>query len=75
MPTGRFRTVAEALADFHAVRDRAVAAAKARESELFLVQAKHSVLGLMNGAELMRLVAGHASRHAVQIRDVRASLS
>jgi uncharacterized damage-inducible protein DinB len=75
MPTGRFRTVAEALAEFDAMRDRTVAAAKARESELLSLQAKHSVLGLMNGAELMRLAAGHASRHAAQIRDVRASLN
>jgi hypothetical protein len=71
IPTGRFHTVTEALAEFNAVRDRTVAAAKARESQLFSLQAKHSVLGLMNGAELMRLTAGHASRHAVQIRKVR----
>jgi hypothetical protein len=68
IPTGKFRTVAEALAEFNAVRDRTIAAAKAREPVLFTLQAKHSVLGLMNGAELMRLTAGHASRHAVQIR-------
>jgi uncharacterized damage-inducible protein DinB len=75
VPTGRFRTVAKALAEFNAVRDRTVAAARARESQLFSVQAKHSVLGLMNGAELMRLAAGHASRHAAQIQEVRSSLS
>jgi hypothetical protein len=68
IPTGKYRTVAEAIAEFHAVRDRTVAAAKQREAVLFSVQVKHSVLGLLNGAELMRLAAGHASRHAVQIR-------
>jgi len=75
MPAGRFRSVALALAEFNAGRDRTIAAAKARESQLLSLQAKHSVLGLLNGAELMRLAAGHASRHAVQIRAVRASLT
>jgi len=73
LPTGRFSTLAEALTEFNAMRDRTLAAAKAREAELFSLQAKHSVLGLMNGAELMRLTAGHASRHAVQIRKARAT--
>lgn len=67
-PTGKFRTVAGALSEFNAMRDRTIAAAKMREPVLFSVQAKHSVLGVLNGAELLRLAAGHASRHAVQIR-------
>jgi hypothetical protein len=75
IPAGRFRSVPVALAEFNAVRDRMVAAAKARESKLFSLQTKHSRLGLLNGAELIRLAAGHASRHAVQIRAIRASLS
>ena len=72
LPAGWFHSVSVALAEFNAVRDRMIATARARESKLFSLQAKHSMLGLLNGAELIRLAAGHASRHAVQIRAVRA---
>ncbi|MEO8096930.1 MAG: DinB family protein [Acidobacteriota bacterium] len=70
-PTGRFHAVADALAEFHTIRDRTIAAAKARESQLFSLQAKHATLGLLNGVELMRLTEAHASRHATQIREGR----
>ena len=73
-PKGRFRSMPEALAEFHAVRARTVAAVKARESSLLRLQASHSLLGIMNGVELVRLAAGHASRHAVQIRKTGGGL-
>ena len=75
LPTGRFETVPQALREFDLVRERTIATATARESDLFSLQAKHSLLGIMNGVELLRLAAGHATRHAAQIREVRASLS
>lgn len=74
MPTGKFVSLSEALAQFHAMRDRTIAAICARELELFSLGAKHSLLGQLNGAELMRVAAGHASRHAAQIREARALL-
>jgi len=70
-PTGKFTTVAEALTEFHAVRDRVLAAVRERDSRLMSLQANHPALGLLNGVELVRLIEAHASRHAVQIRTAR----
>jgi len=67
-PKGRYHTVVEALAEFNEVRDRIIAAAREGESKLFVLQAKHSRLGMLNGAELLRLAAAHTRRHAEQIR-------
>jgi len=73
-PKGRFTTVAEALLEFHAIRDRALGSARERELQLVSLQAKHPALGPLNGVELVRLVEAHASRHATQIREAKASL-
>ncbi len=68
-PTGQFRTVAEAVEAFNAARDRSVQVVKARSTELLGVGVKHPRFGEMNAAELVHLIAGHACRHAAQIRE------
>ena len=73
-PKGNFTTVAEALTEFHAVRDRVLAAVRERDSKLVLLQANHPALGLLNGVELVRLIEAHASRHASQIRHAKESV-
>jgi uncharacterized damage-inducible protein DinB len=70
IPTGeRFRTVAEAVEAFNAARDRSVQIVRARGMELLGVGVKHGRFGEMNAAELVQLIAGHARRHAAQIRE------
>jgi hypothetical protein len=72
LPTGRLKTVESALAAFHEVRDLSVRVAKERGEALYAVGVKHARFGDMNGAELLHLLSGHASRHAAQIRETRA---
>jgi hypothetical protein len=69
IPTGKYTTVAEAVAEFNDARDRTVQIVKARSAELFGVGVKHPRFGDMNAAELVHLMTGHACRHAAQIRE------
>ena len=69
-PWGRYKALDEALAEFQAVRDRSVQMVKKRGESLYSIGAKHPFFGDLNGAELVRLIDGHASRHADQIREI-----
>ena len=74
-PKGRFHTLAEALTAFDAVRNRSVQFVQQRGSKLYQLMVEHPRFGPMNGAELVQIIAGHACRHAAQIREVRDSLA
>lgn len=74
VPTGRFASLAEALAAFEAARERSLQIARARGAELYSVQVKHPRFGDLNGVELMHFMAGHARRHAAQIQEIREAL-
>ena len=73
-PTGRFATLAEALAQFDAARANSIRFAESSGSGLYSLAAKHPFFGAVNGAEVMVLIAAHARRHAAQIREIRAAL-
>ncbi len=73
-PRGRFDTLAAALAEFQAVRNRSVQIARERGETLYAMSIEHPHFGKVNGAELMQLVDGHSRRHADQIRDTREAL-
>ena len=75
VPSGRFTSVAEASTAFNAARDRAIQIAKARGAELYTIKVAHPRFGEMNGAELLHLLAGHARRHAAQIRETREAVA
>jgi hypothetical protein len=74
-PAGRFASVADALADFDATRAEVIRLAQARHSELRTLGAQHQLFGQVTGYELMLIIAGHACRHAAQIREARATLA
>jgi DinB superfamily len=74
-PSGRFATLAEALADFDSTRAQVIQFAEARHTELRTLAAQHPLFGQVNGYELMLIIAGHACRHAAQIREARATLA
>jgi len=74
-PSGRFASLAEALADFDATRAQVVQFAEAHHSELRALAAQHPLFGQVTGYELMLIIAGHACRHAAQIRETRAALA
>jgi hypothetical protein len=73
-PTGRFASLAEALEAFNAVRTRVVQFANERQPDLYLLAIEHRRLGTVNGAEMLLITAGHAGRHADQIREIKAAL-
>jgi len=74
LPTGRFATLAEALDRFNAGRTRSVRFAEDRCDDLYCLAAAHPRFGPMNGVEFLIIIAGHARRHAEQIRETRAAL-
>jgi DinB superfamily len=74
-PAGRFTSLAEALAGFNAARTRTVRFAEAQGAGIYSLASEHPRFGPLNGAELLVIMAGHARRHAEQIREVRAALA
>jgi DinB superfamily len=74
LPTGRFKTLAEAIDQFNAGRTRSIQFAENRCDYLYCLAASHPRFGPMNGVEFLIIIAGHARRHAEQIRETRAAL-
>jgi len=74
-PSGRFASLAEALADFDHTRAEVIRFAETRLSELRTLGNQHPLFGRVSGYELMLIIAGHACRHAAQIREARAALA
>jgi uncharacterized damage-inducible protein DinB len=74
LPSNRFHSLAQALEEFRAARARTIHFAQESGQELYTLVVEHARFGTMNGAEFMRVIAGHAQRHAAQIREVRAAL-
>lgn len=73
-PTGRFSSLAEALDQFHAARDRTIRVVRDRAGDLYWLALEHPRFGPLNGAEFIVLIAGHARRHAAQIQEVKSAL-
>ena len=73
-PVGRFASLADALADFDSTRAEVIRFAQAHHAELRTLGTEHAVFGKVTGYELILIIAGHACRHAAQIREARAAL-
>jgi hypothetical protein len=73
-PSGRFVTLAEALAEFEAIRGQSIQLVESQGPGLYSLAVKHPFLGVCNGAEAMVLIAAHSRRHAAQIREIRSAL-
>ncbi len=74
VPTGRFATLQEAVAEFEKFRDRTMQLANDKGVELYSIGATHPRFGEMNGSDVMNLMAAHARRHADQILETREAL-
>jgi hypothetical protein len=70
-PSGRYATMAAAMEAFGVVRARSLQIASEQAGELPLLSVEHPRLGVMSGVGLMVVIAGHARRHAAQIRELR----
>jgi hypothetical protein len=75
LPVGNFPDLAAAIAAFEDVRNRSVAVAQTRGQALYGIRVRHPRWGEISAAEAMHLLAGHADRHADQIRETRETLS
>lgn len=73
-PVGRFTSVVEALQHFNNVRDNTIRFAEERAADLYSLAADHPRFGPRNGVEMLLILAGHAQRHAEQIREARAAV-
>ncbi|HXP85066.1 MAG TPA: DinB family protein [Bryobacteraceae bacterium] len=74
-PTGKYASVAEALAAFHAMRDRSVQFAAQQGPRLYALSTTHPVMGVLNGAEALILIASHGRRHTAQMHEAIAALA
>jgi hypothetical protein len=74
LPKGRFTSLAEGLQQFQGARDNTLQFARERVAELYTLASIHPAFGPLNGVEALMIIAGHAQRHAEQIREVRAAL-
>jgi hypothetical protein len=75
VPSGRFLALKEALLAFNAARDRSVSLVKEHGDALYTIGARHGRFGELNGVEVVHLMAGHARRHAAQIRELGQAAS
>ena len=73
-PVGRYATLVEAIEQFNAARARTIEFAQASGENVYALALEHPRFGKLNGMEYLVLVAGHARRHAEQIREARAAL-
>jgi hypothetical protein len=74
-PSGRFLSLAQALEHFNAARTRTIDFANARCGDLYQLAWEHPRFGPLNGTEVLVITAGHARRHAAQIREVRNAIN
>ncbi len=74
LPKGRFNTLAEGLQQFQNARNTTLQFARERATDLYTLASMHPAFGSLNGVEALMIIAGHARRHAEQIREVRAAL-
>ncbi|HLJ46699.1 MAG TPA: pentapeptide repeat-containing protein [Bryobacteraceae bacterium] len=74
-PYGRFDSIADALAEFSAVRSRSIRVVEELGESLYSIGVKHPRFGNLNGGEAVQLIDAHARRHADQIREIREALT
>jgi hypothetical protein len=73
-PSGKFATLAEALAHFENSRARTISYIENCEHDLRSHTIEHPALGLATGQEFALVLALHPARHALQILETREAL-
>jgi len=73
-PTSRFTSLEQAIEQFKAARAQTIQFAEGHGAGLYGLAAEHPRFGLMNGTELLTIVASHGRRHAEQIHEIAAAL-
>jgi uncharacterized damage-inducible protein DinB len=73
-PIGRFASLNEAMEAFKLARARTIRFAEQQGQEVYSRAESHPRFGALNGAEMLIIIAGHARRHAGQIKELRTEL-
>jgi hypothetical protein len=71
-PSARFGSLAEAMAEFLAARERTVEYTRSTQEDLRSHFAPHTVLGPLDGYQWLVGNARHAESHAGHIREIRS---
>lgn len=74
-PIGRFTSLAQATEAFQTARARTIRFADQQGAALYSRAESHPRFGPLNGTEMLLIIAGHAQRHAAQIRELRSELT
>jgi hypothetical protein len=73
-PTGRWLSITEAMDALLAARARTVAFVERFDGDLRAWKVVHPIAGVVNGYEMLLMIAVHPVRHAQQIDEIRARL-
>jgi len=71
-PTGRFPTLAQALAAFLGKREQTIAYVRSTNDDLRFRATTHPLIGAVSSYENLLIIAIHPHRHSAQIREIRA---
>lgn len=74
-PTGRFPTLAQALAAFLDKREQTIAYVRAASDDLRLRATTHPLIGAVNSYENLLIMSIHPHRHSHQIKEIRTALA
>ena len=74
-PTGRFPTLAQALAAFLNKRDQTIAYVRSSNDDLRLRATTHPLIGAVNSYENLLIMSIHPHRHSHQIKEIRTALA
>lgn len=71
-PTGRVLSIDEAMEAMLTARARTVAFIEQFDGDLRAWEVTHPIAGVVNGYEILLMIAVHPTRHAQQIQELRA---
>jgi hypothetical protein len=74
-PRGRWNSIPDVITAWLTARARTTAFVESFEGDLRGWQVTHPIVGILNGYELLLMIAIHPLRHAQQIDEIRSSLS
>ena len=74
-PRGRFATLADAVDRFRSNRHATTAFVAGCELDLRHLETQHPLHGRITASECLYLLATHPSRHAAQVRELRADVA
>lgn len=71
VPTGRYTSVDQIMADFHAARGELIAAVENTDVDLRQTYSEHPFLGTIDAVQWVLFVTSHNDRHLAQIQQVK----